>query len=214
MLYQSGSGDASGYNPTLYLSNSTLTLENSSAPFCEVSTAVNAYLTIDNCTLNIPSGQLAYIDTNSGWNNSNTKYLQLTLKNGNYTGTVDADETGTMKVIVESTATWTGSIDNDAVVSTGDTVVVSGTWILSENSTPQVLIINEGGTVYTNGYTLTYSSLTNNGTLDTTSTGVSGIDAVSAAVSDDAKTYNLAGQRVMSDSKGLLIRNGKKYIAR
>jgi len=212
MLYQSGSGDADGYNPVMNLSNSTLTLTNSSAAFCEVSTAVNATLNIDNCTLTIPSGQLAYINTNTNWNNSNTKYLALNLSNGTYTGSVDGDNTATTKVTVASTAIWEGSIDNASNISTGDTVVVSGTWIMDKASTPAVLIINSGATVYTNGYTLTYKSLTNNGTLDTSSTNVSAVKLLEAAASQDEKTYNLAGQRVSDNTKGVVIKKGKKII--
>jgi len=213
MLYQSGSGDATGYNPTLNISNSTLTLTSSSAPFCEVSTAVNAYLNLDNCTLTVPSGQLAYINTNTSWNNSNTKYLQLSLSNGTYYGSVDADETGTTKVIVNSGATWEGSIDNGQNMSK-DTVVVNGTWILDKASYPCQLIINSGATVYTNGYTLDCCNITNNGTLDTESTGVSaGINAVEAQKKNASlKTYNLAGQVVKQTDKGVVIRNGKKFI--
>jgi len=215
MLYQSGSGDASGYNPVMNLSNSTLTLTNSSACFCEVSTAVNATLNISNCSITIPSGQLAYINTNSNWNNSNTKYLALNLSEGTYTGSVDGDATATTKVTVAANTIWEGSIDNASNISSGDTVVVSGTWIMDKASTPCQLIINSGGTVYTNGYNLEYCNLTNNGTLDTTSTNVSAVSLLRAEEEkSDAKTYNLAGQRVNSDAKGVIIRDGKKTINR
>lgn len=43
----------------------------------------------------------------------------------------------------------------------------------------------------------------------TTSTGISDI---TAADDTDAPVYNLAGQRVSKDTKGLLIKNGKKFI--
>jgi len=215
MLYQSGSGDASGYNPVMNISNSTLTLTNSSACFCEVSTAVNATLNITNCTLTIPSGQLAYINTNTNWNNSNTKYLALNLTDGTYTGSVDGDATATVKVTIAANTTWEGSIDNAANISTGDTVVVNGTWILDKASTPCQLIINSGGTVYTNGYTLDTCKITNNGTLDTTSTGVTSVNLPTIEEEkSDGKTYNLAGQRVNADTKGVVIRDGKKIIER
>src|SRR5574344_455508 len=80
MLYQSGSGDASGYNPTMKISHSNLTLVSSAAPFCEVSTAVNAFLTLNADTITAPSGVLAYVHTNTNWNNTNNKYLNLQLK--------------------------------------------------------------------------------------------------------------------------------------
>ena len=42
-----------------------------------------------------------------------------------------------------------------------------------------------------------------------TSTGISSIEATSA---QNGKTYNLAGQQVSSSYKGLVIKNGKKYV--
>lgn len=42
-----------------------------------------------------------------------------------------------------------------------------------------------------------------------TSTGIS---SVSAAAKKNGKTYNMAGQEVSSSAKGLIIKNGKKYV--
>lgn len=42
----------------------------------------------------------------------------------------------------------------------------------------------------------------------------SGITSVENAVEADAATYNVAGQRVNANAKGLVIKNGKKYINR
>lgn len=39
-----------------------------------------------------------------------------------------------------------------------------------------------------------------------------GISDITAADDADAPVYNLAGQRVSKDTKGLLIKNGKKFI--
>lgn len=43
----------------------------------------------------------------------------------------------------------------------------------------------------------------------TTSTGISSIEV---AAKNDGKTYNMAGQQVSSSFKGLVIKNGKKYV--
>ncbi|MBM0151541.1 hypothetical protein [Segatella copri] len=43
-----------------------------------------------------------------------------------------------------------------------------------------------------------------------TSTGISSVNA--AAVKKNCKTYNMAGQEVSSSAKGLIIKNGKKYV--
>ena len=42
------------------------------------------------------------------------------------------------------------------------------------------------------------------------SNGISNISATSAK--KDGKTYNMAGQEVSSSAKGLIIKNGKKYV--
>ena len=42
-----------------------------------------------------------------------------------------------------------------------------------------------------------------------TSTGISSIEA---AAKNDGKTYNMAGQQVSSSFKGLVIKNGKKFV--
>ena len=43
-----------------------------------------------------------------------------------------------------------------------------------------------------------------------TSTGISSVNA--AAAKKNGKTYNMAGQEVSSFAKGLIIKNGKKYV--
>ncbi len=43
-----------------------------------------------------------------------------------------------------------------------------------------------------------------------TGTGISSVNA--AAAKKNGKTYNLAGQEVSSSAKGLIIKNGKKYV--
>lgn len=53
-------------------------------------------------------------------------------------------------------------------------------------------------------------------TTDGTTTGTTGItEIVTSTVNDsDAPVYNLAGQRVSPTTKGILIKNGKKFINR
>lgn len=43
-----------------------------------------------------------------------------------------------------------------------------------------------------------------------TGTGISSVNA--AAAKKDGKTYNMAGQEVSSSAKGIVIKNGKKYV--
>lgn len=216
MLYQSGSGDASGYNPTMKISHSNLTLTSSEAPFCEVSTAVNAFLTLNTDTINAPSGVLAYVHTNTNWNNTNNKYLNLQLKGSTYYGALNADATGAIYVNIASDAVWQGTMDN-ANTARLDTVVVNGTWIMNGASNVDVLIINSGAKVYTNGYTLTAAKTTKTGTLDTTTTGVTAsIDRVNrtATATRNGKIYSLDGKMADSEqlSKGIYIQNGTKFV--
>jgi hypothetical protein len=216
MLYQSGSGDATGYNPTMSISHSNLTLTSDEAVFCEVPTAVDAYLTLDADTITAPSGVLAYVHTNSNWDNENEKQLFLTLKNGTYTGALNHDETGNISVSLDANTIWEGTINSANNTNTdADTVVVNGTWIMDGASYPDVLIINEGGKVYTNTNTLKYTTLVNNGTLDTSSAGVTRIGSVIATEGEDnGKVYNLNGIEVDEDNlgKGIYIKNGKKVM--
>ena len=43
-----------------------------------------------------------------------------------------------------------------------------------------------------------------------TGTGISSVNA--AAAKKNGKTYNMAGQEVSSSAKGIIIKNGKKYV--
>lgn len=55
------------------------------------------------------------------------------------------------------------------------------------------------------GYVISSIVVSSNGT-----TGISSVNA--AAAKKDGKTYNMAGQEVSSSAKGLIIKNGKKYV--
>ena len=61
-----------------------------------------------------------------------------------------------------------------------------------------------------NGYTLTYSSLSGSGTINETT----GIEAVKSQTNKSTPIYNLAGQRVSSSAKGIVIKDGKKMVMR
>ena len=221
MILQSGSGDSEGYNGAINITNSTITLTDSSAPLCEIPTNITGTLTLDNTSLTVPSGVLMYVDYNTRWSTYGGTG-NLVLKNGSYTGAVNADQYGTATVSVASTATWTGSIDNSNVASS-TTATVEGVWILNADSYVDNLTIASGATVYTNGYSLNYGSLTNKGTLDTTSTGVTGIKAVTLQEegAGNGAVYNLSGMKVADSAsnlsalaKGIYIVNGKKIAIR
>lgn len=52
----------------------------------------------------------------------------------------------------------------------------------------------------------------NDGTINFKMVTPTGIQTVTSDLSSDSPAYNLNGQRVTSDHKGLIIRNGKKYV--
>ncbi len=221
MILQSGSGDSEGYNGAINITGSTITLTDDSAPLCEIPTNITGTLTLDNTSLTVPSGVLMYVDYNTRWSTYGGTG-NLVLKNGNYTGAVNADQYGTATVSVASTATWTGAMDHSDVAKS-TSVTVNGTWILNADSNVDKLVIGEGATVYTNGYNLSYASITNNGTLDTTSTSVTGIKGIStdAAPIDNGAVYNLNGVKVADSeaalsglASGIYIVNGKKIAVK
>ncbi|MBR1608465.1 MAG: carbohydrate-binding domain-containing protein [Kiritimatiellae bacterium] len=146
LLMQSGSGDASGTTPVMTITDSTLTMTDSSAPLVEVATCVTADVTLDNVSLTVPSGVLMAVMEDSQWSTSGA-VGNLTLKNGDYTGTVTVDSGYTGNVTVESTATWTLTAD-----TTVDTLV-------------------NNGTIVTGAYTLSYTTLSGSGTITTESSG-------------------------------------------
>ncbi len=219
MILQSGSGDSEGYNGAISITGSTITLTNSSAPLCEIPTNITGTLTLDNTSVTVPSGVLMYVDYNTRWSTYGGTG-NLILKNGSYTGAVNADQYGTATVDVASTAAWTGAMDNSNEAKS-TTATISGTWILNADSNVDNLVINEGAKVYTNGYNLSYGSITNNGTLDTTSTGVTSIFNIkdSSSIVTDEAVYNLQGQKAATSrdnlsslNSGIYIVNGKKYV--
>lgn len=215
MILQSGSGDSEGYNGIINITNSTITLTDNSAPLCEIPTNITGTLTLDNVTLTVPGGVLMYVDYNTRWSTYGGTG-NLVLKNGSYTGAVNADKYGTATVSVASTATWTGSIDNSNVASS-TTATIEGKWILDADSYVDNLTIASGASVYTNGHSLSYGTLTNNGTLKTTSTGVTGINSIARPDdTNDSAVYNMRGVKVANSAnklstlaKGIYIVNGK-----
>ena len=140
LMMQSGSGDASGYNPVMTITGTSLTMTDASAPLLEVATAVTATCTLDNCTVNVPSGILMYVMDDDQWSTSGA-IGTLVLSNGTYSGQVKYDAGYTANVTVNSGATWN----------------------LTANTTINTLVNN--GTIVTNGYTLNYDSYSGSGTI-------------------------------------------------
>ncbi len=183
LMMNSGSGDASGGNPVMTITNSTLTMTDSDAPLLKVATFVTATLTLDNVTLTVPSNILMYVQEDSQWSTSGATG-NLILKNGSYTGTVKRDDGYTANVTVKSTATWN----------------------LTANTTIDKLVNN--GTINKNGYTLTCTSSSGDGTINESS----GIDNVNADGRTTGAAYRLNGVRAVESDKGIVIQDGKKLL--
>ncbi len=143
LMMQSGSGDADGTNPVMTITGTSLTMTDESAPLLEVATCVTATCTLDNCTVTVPSGILMYVMDDDQWSTSGA-IGNLVLSNGTYSGIVKYDDGFTANVTVNEGATW--SLTADTSIGT---------------------LVNNG-TIYTNGYTLTYTNLSGSGSISET----------------------------------------------
>ena len=186
LMMQSGSGDASGVNPVMTITGTSLTMTDSSAPLLEVATCVTATCTLDNCTVTVPSGILMSVMADSQWSTSGA-VGNLILSNGTYSGTVKYDTGYTANVTVNEGAVWN----------------------LTANTSIGALVNN--GTVNLNGYTLTTTSTSGSGTINET-TGISALKPAPSTLTPEL--YNLAGQRVNGAAKGIIIKNGQKIVVR
>ena len=204
-LQQSGSGDAQGKQPVCSISNSKLTMTDSSAPLIYIKN-VTGSVTLTDVTLSIASGKLMVVPESDG--STGTLTLTTTQDSWTYTGTVDAGESTKAVVTVGDNVTWNGTMDsdNDAQSSTV-TVNSGGVWTLTGNSYVTTLVNN--GTINTNGYTLTYDTKSGSGTINS-GTGIS--QAKEKTTATDSCTYTLDGRKADSRSKGIIVSQGKKVL--
>ncbi len=217
LLHQSNSGDADGTKPVCTVNASTLTTTNSAAPLCFV-TNVTGTLTLTDVALNVASGTLMTVEYyKRGVGSTGHLVLQTTQDNWTYTGLVDADNQNNAAVTVGEKVTWNGAMDTDNNAVSANVTVKSGAiWNLTGNSYVTTLVNN--GTINKNGYSLTYDSLSGNGTINATT----GIESISSDKTFDLETndcYNLSGQRVNTPqngqlNKGIYIFNGKKVLVK
>jgi len=129
--------------------------------------------------------------------------------------------------------TWAGEDDNNAMVKQADgtykktydgvtltagdimfkIVLNGGTWIPDGQGNDNVLNIPEDGT-YNVVFTYDPAGDPSKEGLTTTAeaTNTTGINEVKAAQTVPTVFYNLKGQRVNANTKGILIANGKKFI--
>ncbi len=205
LLHQSNSGDAEGTKPVCTVTNSSLTTTNSSAPLCFV-TNVTATLTLTDVTLSVASGKLMSVEYyKRGENSTGHLVLNTTKENWAYTGDVDADNVNSVAVTVGSNVSWNGAVDTDNnAKSTSVTVEEGAIWNLTADTNVSTLVNN--GTVNCNGYTLNCASKSGSGT-------ISEATAINSVVTDrnDTSVYTLDGRRVNGATKGVVIKDGRKF---
>ena len=114
-----------------------------------------------------------------------------TEKFGNATYTISDDATAANKLTVYRGYFYDkGKFTSKDQIKVGDVVVVYGKLVNYKNNTPQV--------TYSSVYSL-------NGV-------VSGVSNITVDKNVDAPAYNVAGQRVNDAYKGIVVKNGKKYL--
>lgn len=214
MILQSGSGDSEGYNGSITVNGGSLSMTSSSAPLLEVPTYITATLTLKDVTLSVPSNLLMYVNYNTQWTSyGGTGILNLTTDSTwTYTGEVYADSYSTAIVNVGTGVTWNGSINNDNAAQSAS-VTVEGIWNLTADSSVDELSIGDEAAVYTNGFTLSYNSLSGSDNIYTT-----GIKTISYTDSTPAPIFSINGMMIKSAAEslddvppGIYIFKGKKY---
>jgi hypothetical protein len=193
MILQSGSGDSQGYNGKITINGGKITLTDSSAPLCEIPTNMTGTLTLKDVTLTVPSAVLMKVDYNTRWSTYG----------------------GTGYLVLETDSSWnvTGTVAMDNYAKALNVTVGKGvTWNLTANTTVSTLTVEAGGTINTNGYTLTATTTNNSGTI------TNGIKTVQSDASISGKVYSIDGvlQNTNTDTSklqaGIYILNGKKIM--
>ncbi len=208
LLHQSNSGDAEGTKPVCTISNSSLTTTNSSAPLCFV-TNVTGVLTLTDVTLSVASGKLMSVEYyKRGENSTGHLVLNTTKDSWTYAGDVDADNINNVAVTVGNRVVWNGAVDKDNdAQSSSVTVESGGVWNLTANTAISTLVNN--GTINCNGFTLTCNTKSGSGTISETT----GIERTTMQ-QPSTPAYTLDGRLATPATKGIVIKNGKKTIAK
>lgn len=148
------------------------------------------------------------------------KYTQRLKLNGG--GVFGEDGTPSTRVLEFSV---TGACDIDVVAISGNSKATDRYLVLKTSDGTQIsddATIIDGAKAYSYNYKYTgtdaatiylYSGNSSINLYDIKITySASGISSISSESAADAPAYNVAGQRVNKDAKGLVIVNGKKYM--
>ena len=160
-------------------------------------------------TLSVASGKLMSVEYyKRGEGSTGHLVLQTTKDSWEYTGSVDADNVNNAAVTVGENVTWNGAMDSDNnAVSTAVTVESGAVWNLTGNS--YVTTLTNNGTIITNGYTLSYKTISGSGNIDATT----GIGKIHNSQSSNSKSiYTLGGRHADGNVKGIVIQQGKKAV--
>ena len=120
-----------------------------------------------------------------------TSIKEFSASFGNVTYDISDDATAANKLTVYRGYFYdNGKFTSSDQIKVGDVVVVYGKLVNYKNNTPQVT----NSSIYSlNGV-------------------VSGVDNITVDKNVDAPAYNVAGQRVNDAYKGIVVKNGKKYL--
>lgn len=183
---------------------------------------VNATKTVDGLTVYASSEESVIIDANNKTLDGvkYTKRLKLGGA-GVFDGTTNLPSArvleftvdGACSIYVAAMSASSSGLDRDLVASAGTKDNVIGTFRVDGASLTSYTY-NYTGQEATKIYIYSIKSGINVYDVKVTP-GTSGIDNIKATAENaDAPVYNLAGQRVSKDTKGMLIRNGKKFIVK
>ena len=113
--------------------------------------------------------------------------------------------------ISSKTSNTAGTVKYDSGYTANVTVNSGATWNLTANTS--VCSIVNNGTINTNGHTLTYTSLSGNGTINE-GTGIE--ENETETTFNDGNIYTIdgrcLGKSLPDDFQGVYIQNGKKLI--
>lgn len=171
--------------------------------------------TIDGLTVVATSEKGITVDENSKTIND-VKYTQRLKFNGSGNETarhICFDVAGPCKISIGVISGSSSATDRFLNVAAGTFDGVIGT-MPADGKTAMEQTVEYTGAEPTKIYVYSGNSGVNIYYVKVTSDGSVGIDGVTVGepVDKDAPVYNLSGQRVSKDTKGILIQNGKKYV--
>ena len=205
--------------PDTYYSSFNVTYKASNTPYTLTTTDTDFYSLYLDYNATIPAGVTAYRGELSADETTLTvSEITLDFIPANYGVLVKSNEAGEF-TFEESTSTGVMVSDLKGVTEDTDITVLAadpGKTVLTLGMKDGVAGFRQpaGTQIKANrAYLLVSSTNAAKGVkiaFDGETTGISDINA--AKYEDDAPVYDLTGRRVSADAKGLLIKNGKKYI--